>query len=149
MTKTLLRLTAALLSLTACSTASINATPLKGQDATQAQADRKRCDEWAKKTASVRAGFSTCMIAAGYEASPEVGSTSQSVRLAGTSTTEPTRVLLDVLQCDGDSDREATRNLGMITSWFRETWGWKFNRGTRQQLFIDCLKPRGYEIGKR
>jgi len=149
MTKTLLGLIA-LLSLTGCSTASINVSPLKGQDAAQVQADRKRCSEWAKGTTSVPTGFATCMIAAGYEVPPEVGSTSQSVRLAdGSRTTEPSRALLDVLQCDADSDREANRNLGMISSWFRETWGWKFNRGKRQQLFVDCLKPRGYQIGKR
>src|SRR5262249_13270767 len=131
-------------------TASIKATPLKEQNAAQVQADRKRCDEWAKSTASVRTGFATCLIAAGYEATSEVGSTSQTVRLAGASrTTEPTNVLLDVLQCDSDAQREAERNLGMITSWMRDTFGWKFNTGRRQQAFIDCLKPRGYEIGRR
>jgi len=149
MTKTLLGFTV-LLSLTGCGTASIKATPLKEQNAAQVQADRKRCDEWAKSTASVRTGFATCLIAAGYEATSEVGSTSQTVRLAGASrTTEPTNVLLDVLQCDSDAQREAERNLGMITSWMRDTFGWKFNTERRQQAFIDCLKPRGYEIGRR
>jgi len=139
-----------LLSLTGCGTASIKATPLKEQNAAQVQADRKRCDEWAKSTTSIPIGFATCLIAAGYEATPEVGSTSQIVRLASASrTTEPTHVLLDVLQCDSEAKLEVERNLGITTTWMRDTFGWKFNSGRRQQLFIDCLKPRGYEIGKR
>ena len=150
MTKTLLGL-AAFLSLTGCTTASIKATPLKEQNATQVQADRKRCNEWAKSTTSVRIGFATCLIAAGYETTPEVGSTSQTVRLAGASpATEPTRVLLEVLQCDAEAQREADRSLATISSWIRDNLGgWRFNAGRRQQLFIDCLKPRGYEIGRR
>jgi hypothetical protein len=149
MTRTLLGLIA-LLSLAGCSMAS-QATPLKQQNATQVEADRKRCNEWAKSTASVRAGVGTCMVAAGYETTPGVRSTSQTMRLAGASpATEPTRVLLDVLQCDAEAQREAERNLGMITSWIRDTFGgWTFNAGKRQQFFIDCLKPRGYEIGRR
>jgi hypothetical protein len=150
MTRTLLGLIA-LLSLAGCSMASAKATPLKQQNATQVEADRKRCNEWAKSTASVRAGVATCMIAAGYETTPGVRSTSQTMRLAGASpATEPTRVLLDVLQCDTEAQREAERNLGMISSWIRDNLGgWTFNAGKRQQLFIDCLKPRGYEIGRR
>src|SRR2546427_452902 len=85
MTKVLLGLT--LLALAGCSTtANIKATPLKEQSAPQIDADRKRCDEWAKKTASVPTGFAACLIAAGYETEPEVGSTSQTGRLTRLST---------------------------------------------------------------
>jgi len=150
MTKALLGLT--LLALAGCSTtANIKATPLKEQSAPQIDADRKRCDEWAKKTASVPTGFAACLIAAGYETEPEVGSTSQTVRLTRLSTeTEPTRVLLDVLDCDAQARREAESDLGFISIWIRENlnWRWKVNAEKRRQFFVDCLKPRGYDIGK-
>ncbi len=150
MRKTLLGLTA-LLTLTGCSTANIKATPLKEQNATQVAADRKRCDEWSKGTGAVRTGYAGCLVAAGYETTPEVGSTSQTVRLAGASrATEPVHVLLDFLQCDSQAQREAESNLGTISRWIRDNlWSWGPNAEKRRQLFVDCLKPRGYEIGKR
>jgi TolA-binding protein len=149
MTKTLLGLTA-LLTLTGCSaTANINATPLKEQSATQVQADRKRCNEWSKATAYVRTGYAACLVAAGYETTPQVGSSSQTMRLAGAATaTEPTRVFLDVLECDSQAQQEAERGLGMISTWIRDNLKWRYNVKKRRQLFVDCLKPRGYEIGK-
>jgi hypothetical protein len=150
MTRALLGLT--LLALTGCSTtANIKATPLKDQSPTQVEADRKRCHEWAKKTAAVLTGFAACMIAAGYETKPEVGSTSQTVRLSNLSTaTEATRVLLDLLDCDAQARREAESDLGFISIWIRENlnWRWKVNAEKRRQFFNDCLKPRGYELGK-
>src|SRR3989442_3597299 len=82
MTKTLLCLTA-LLILTGCrSTARIKATPLKEQNATQVTADRKKCDEWSKSAGSVLTGYASCLVAAGYETTAEVDSSSQSLRLA-------------------------------------------------------------------
>ena len=109
MTKALFTLIA--LALAGCNTtANLKATPLKQQSIPQVDTDRKRCDEWAQKTAAARAGFAACMVAAGYEAEPEVGSTSQPVRLAQQSTaTEPTRVLLDVLDCDAQARRDALK----------------------------------------
>ena len=89
---------ALLLILAGCTTtANLKAMPIKDQSPAQVESDRKRCDEWAQRTAVVLAGFAACMIAAGYETTPEVGSTSQTLRLARPSTApEPTRVLLDV-----------------------------------------------------
>ena len=132
-------------------TANLRATPLKQQSIPQVDADRKRCDEWAQKTAAPRTGFAACMIVAGYEAEPEVGSTSQLTRLASLSTpVEPTRALLDILDCDAQARREAESGLGWITIWIRENanWHWKVNGEKRRQFFVDCLKPRGYEFGK-
>ena len=152
MTKKLLLGLTVLLTLTGCSIfGNIKATPLKEQSATQVAADRKRCDEWSKTTAAVRTGYAACLVAAGYETTPQVGSTSQTVRLAGASPAkEPVRVLLDVLQCDSEAQREAESNLGMISRWIRDNLGdWKFNAEKRRQFFVDCLKPRGYEIGAR
>jgi hypothetical protein len=143
---------AALLILTGCTTtANLKATPLKEQSAAQIESDRKRCEEWSKKTAAPLAGFAACLVAAGYETTPEVGSTSQSLRLARQSTaTEPTRVLLDVLDCDGLARREAERDLGMISRWIRENlFYWRSNTELREKLFVDCITPRGYELGKR
>ena len=116
MTKALFGLT--LLIFAGCaSTANVKTLPLKDQNASQMETDRKRCDEWAKKTAAPLAGFAACMIAAGYEAQPQVGSTSQPVRLAKLSTeTEPTRVLLDTLDCDALARREAESGLGRLTA---------------------------------
>jgi len=101
-------------------------------------------------TAAVLAGFAACLVAGGYETTPEVGSTSQTVRLARVSTApEPTRVLLEVLDCDGQARREAERDLGTISRWIKENlFYWRTNTETRRQVFVDCLKPRGYEIGK-
>jgi hypothetical protein len=151
MTKALLALTA-LLTLTGCNTiANIKSTPLKQQSLTQVEADRQRCNEWSKRTAAVLAGYAACLIAAEYEVTPEVGSTSQPVRLANMSTAkEPTRVLLEVLDCDGLARREAESDLGMISRWIRDNlgWSWKHNAEKRRQFFVDCLKPRGYDIGK-
>src|SRR2546428_13242547 len=80
MTKTLLCLTA-LLILTGCrSTASIKATPLKEQNATQVAADRKKCDEWSKSAGSVRTGYASCLVAAGYATDAEGHSSSQTPR---------------------------------------------------------------------
>ena len=148
MTRALLALSAVLL-LTGCtSTANLKATPLKDQSAAQVTEDRKRCDEWAKHTTSVLAGFAACMIAAGYEMAPEVGSFSQPVRLSrASSETEPTRVLLDTLSCDGEAKREAEADLGFIKRWIRENlFSWPRNTDKRRQVFVDCIKPRGYEI---
>jgi hypothetical protein len=80
-----------------------------------------------------------------------VGSTSQTVRLSNLSTaTEATRVLLDLLDCDAQARREAESDLGFISIWIRENlnWRWKVNAEKRRQFFNDCLKPRGYELGK-
>ena len=132
MTKAPLVVTA-LFILTGCTTtANLKATPLKEQSAAQIDSDRKRCAEWSKKT------------------TPEVGSTSQTVRLTRASTAiEPTRVLLDVLDCDGQAQREAERDLGMISRWIKENLVyWRTNIDKRRQVFVDCLRPRGYELGK-
>jgi len=139
----------ALLILTGCSSTA-NLTPLKDQSASQVDSDRKRCDEWSKRTAAPRTGRAACLIAAGYETTPEVGSTSQTLRLARSSTTtDPTRVLLDVLDCDSQARREAERDLGFISRWIRENlFYWRSNVEKRQQIFVDCIKPRGYELGK-
>jgi hypothetical protein len=140
----------ALLILTGCSTANLKATPLKEQSASQVDSDRKGCDEWSKKTAAPRTGFAACLVAAGYETAPEVGSTSQTLRLARSSTPpDSTRVLLDVMDCDGQARREAERDLGFISRWIRENlFYWRSNLEKRQQVFVDCIKPRGYELGK-
>ena len=143
---------AALLILTGCTTtANLKATPLKEQSAAQIESDRKRCEEWSKKTAAPLAGFAACLVPAGYETTPEVGSTSQTLRLARQSTaTEPTHVLLDVLDCDAQARREAERDLGMISRWIRENlFYWRSNTELREKVFVDCIKPRGYELGKR
>jgi hypothetical protein len=142
---------AALLLLAGCSTtANLKATPLKDQSAAQVDSDRKQCDEWSKKTAVPAAGFAACLVAAGYETTPEVGSTSQTVRLGRTITaTEPTRVLLDVLDCDSQARREAERELGFISRWIRENLVyWRSNMAVREKVFVDCIKPRGYDLGK-
>jgi hypothetical protein len=150
MTKALLGLT--FLALAGCSTtANVKATPLKQQSLPQIDEDRKRCEEWAKKTAAFLAGYAACLVTAGYETEPQVGSTSQTVRLSRLPTeTEPTRVLLDVLDCDAQARREAESDLGFISFWIRENlnWHWKVNAEKRRQFFVDCLKPRGYDIGK-
>ena len=138
----------ALLILTGCST-HLKATPLKEQSASQVDTDRKRCDEWSKRTTAPRTGYAACMVAAGYETTPEVGSTSQTIRLARSSTTtDPTRVLLEVVDCDGQARREAERDLGFISRWIRENlFYWRSNLEKRQQVFVDCIKPRGFELG--
>lgn len=141
----------ALLILTGCSTtANLKATPLKDQSAAQVDSDRKRCDEWSKKTATPPAGFAACLVAANYETTPEVGSTSQTIRLARAVTeTEPTRVLLEVLDCDAQARREAERDLGFISRWIKENlFYWRTNTEKRRQVFDECIKPRGYELGK-
>ena len=143
---------AALLLLAGCTTtANLKATPLKDQNQAQIDSDRKRCEEWSKKTAVPPAGFAACMMAAGYEAAPQVGSTSQTLRLGRSSTaTEPTRVLLDVLDCDGQARREAERDLGFISRWIKENLVyWRTNTALREKVFVDCIKPRGYELEKR
>ena len=143
---------AVLLVLASCTTtANLKATPLKDQSPAQIDADRKQCDEWSKKTAVPPAGFAACMMAAGYETAPQVGSTSQTIRLGRSSTTtEPTRVLLDVLDCDGQARREAERDLGFISRWIKENLVyWRTNTELREKVFVDCIKPRGYELGKR
>src|SRR6266850_1225943 len=100
---------AILLILAGCTTtANLKATPLKEQSAVQVESDRKRCDEWSKVTAAVLAGFAACLVAGGYETTPEVGSTSQPVRLARVSPApDPTRVLLEVLDCAGRAPHSA------------------------------------------
>ena len=53
-------------------------------------------------------------------------------------------------QGEEQAKREAERPLGFIKKWIRDTFGgWTFNAGKRRQVFVDCLTPRGYEIGKR
>jgi hypothetical protein len=150
MTKALLALCAVLI-LAGCTTiANLKATPLKEQSKEQIDADRKRCEEWSKRAAAPLAGFAACLIAAGYEAPPGVGSTSQTLRLARLSTEmEPTRVLLEVLDCDSLAKREAEADLGFITRWIRENlFTWRRNTEKRRQIFVDCIQPRGYEVGK-
>ena len=150
MTRALLA-AAALLILTGCSTtANLKATPLKDQSAAQVDSDRKRCDAWSKKTAAPPAGFAACLVAGGYETTPEVGSTSQTIRLARTVTeTEPTRVLLEVLDCDAQARREAERDLWFISRWIKENlFYWRTNTEKRRQVFDECIKPRGYDLGK-
>jgi len=54
-----------------------------------------------------------------------------------------------VLDCDGQARREAERDLGFISRWIRENlFYWRSNLEKRQQVFVDCIKPRGYEVGK-
>ena len=142
-------LAALLLVLAGCTTtANLKATPLKDQAASQVDADRKRCAAWSKKTAVPLAGFAACLVAAGYETTPEVGSTSKSLRLARqAAATEPTHVLLDVLDCDGQARREAERDLGLVSRWIRENLVyWRSNMQKRGQVFDDCIKPRGYDL---
>src|SRR2546430_15970401 len=110
MTKALLCLTAHLI-LTGCrSTASIKATPLKEQNATQVAADRKKCDEWSKSAGSVLTGYASCLVAAGYATTAEVDSSSQTPRLARVAAgKEPPRGRLAVLQWDGQAERGGER----------------------------------------
>jgi hypothetical protein len=62
---------------------------------------------------------------------------------------EPTHVLLDVLDCDAEARREATRDLGTISRWIRANLvSWPHNTTLRRQTFVDCLKPRGYDVGQ-
>ncbi len=61
---------------------------------------------------------------------------------------EPTRVLLDVLDCDSLARREAERDMGTIPRWIRENlFYWRYNTDQRRQLFGECIRPRGYELG--
>ena len=149
MTKGLLGL-AALLALSGCSAAAtVKVTPLRDQSASQIEADRARCNEWAKATAVVTAGYAACMISAGYEAPPGVRSTSQSVRLVRTPTAnDPVGTLIDFLECDREAQREAESGLGTVGKAIRDFVGWTANADKRRQVFVDCLKPRGYNIGK-
>lgn len=140
-----------LLILTSCTTAAnLTAAPLKQQDTAQVESDRARCNEWSKQTTVVLAGFASCLIAAGYEVTPQVGSTSQTLRLSRPSTApEPTRVLLDVLDCDAQAQREAERDLGTISRWIRENLvSLPHNTRQRRQVFVDCIQPRSYDVGK-
>jgi hypothetical protein len=150
MTRAPLVVTALLILMGCSTTANLKTTPLKDQSAAQIDSDRKRCDEWSKKTAVPLAGFAACMVAGGYETTPQVGSTSQTIRLAHAATeTEPTRVLLDALDCDGRAKREAERDLGFISRWIKENLVyWRTNTAKRRQVFEECIKPRGYELGK-
>jgi len=141
----------ALLALTGCSaTARVKVTPLREQDAAQIKADRERCEKWAKTTSSVTVGYAGCMISAGYEATPEVPATSQPVRLSRTPPkNEPINVMIDLLDCDSQGQREAEAKFGLVRSWIRDHLGWTWGTANkRRQVFVDCLKPRGYEIGK-
>ena len=149
MTKAALALCALLILSSCTTTANLKATPLKEQSTTQIDDDRKRCDEWSKHTAVVLAGFASCLIAAGYETTPQVGSTSQTLRLTRSTDMEPTRVLLEVLDCDSVAKREAETDLGFISRWIRENlFSWRHNTEKRRQVFVDCIKPRGYDVGK-
>src|SRR2546428_11868542 len=106
---------ATLLALTSCTAAArVTVTPLRDQSASQIEADRARCDEWAKKTADVAVGYAACMISAGYEAPPGVRSTSQRVRLSRTpSTRDPLRGLIGFLACYRQAQRAAATGLRM------------------------------------
>jgi len=142
---------AALLTVTGCTAETrVKATPLRDQSASQIEADRARCEEWAKRTASVTVGYAACMISAGYEATPGVRSTSQRVRMARPPTTnDPIRVLIDFLDCDSQARREAESGLGTVGKAIRDYIGWSLaDSEKRRQVFVDCLKPRGYDIGK-
>ena len=141
---------AALLALWGCSAvATVKVTPLRDQSASQIEADRTRCNEWAQGTAVVSAGYAACMISAGYEAPPGVRSTSQSVRLGRTPTpNDPIGILIDFLECDREARREAESGLGTVGKAIRDFVGWSANADRRRQVFVDCLKPRGYNIGK-
>jgi hypothetical protein len=148
MTRSLLGL-AAILALTGCSaTAKLKVTPLRDQGASQIEADRARCSEWAQRTASVTAGYAACMILAGYEAPPGVRSTSQRVRLAREPTpNDPMVVLVDFLDCDSKAQREAESGFGMMRRIMRDYFGWSLASGEkRRRTFVECLKPRGYDI---
>jgi hypothetical protein len=149
MTKAALALCALLILSSCTTTANLKATPLKEQSTAQIDSDRKRCDEWSKHTAAVLAGFASCLIAGGYETTPQVGSTSQTLRLTRSTDMEPTRVLLEVLDCDGIAKRESETDLGFISRWIRENlFSWRHNTEKRRQVFVDCIKPRGYDVGK-
>jgi hypothetical protein len=141
---------AALLAVAGCSPAArAHPTPLRDQAPVQMDADRTRCDTWAKLTADPHVGYAACMVAAGYEANPEVRATSQRVRLTRTpASDEAIRVLVDFMACDGDAQREVERNFGIVRRFIRDftTWSVGIDRGRRRQLFVDCLRPRGYEI---
>jgi hypothetical protein len=150
MTKGLLGL-ATLLALTACSVAArVEVTPLRGQSASQIETDRAKCNEWAKKTAVVTAGYGACMIAAEYEAPPGVRSTSEQVRLARKPTpNDPIIILIDFLDCDSEAKREAESGFGTVRKAIRDYLGWSLvSADKRQQSFIRCLRPRGYDIEK-
>jgi hypothetical protein len=139
-----------LLAVAGCSAAAkINVTPLQNQSASQIDADRKRCSEWAKKTAIETAGYSACMITAGYEAPPGIRSTSQRVRLVRKPTAnDPIGVLIEFVECDNDARLEAESGLGMVSKAIRDAVGWTTNADKRRQVFVNCLKPRGYQIGE-
>ncbi len=108
-------------------------TPLRDQSASQIEADRARCNEWAKGTAVVSAGYAACMISAGYEAPPGVRSTSQSVRLARAPTpNDPIGILIDFLECDREAQREAESELGTVGKAIRDYVGWAANADKRQ-----------------
>jgi hypothetical protein len=140
----------ALLALMGCRllTPAVEVTPLRDQSASQIEADRARCNEWAKKTAVVTAGYAACMITAGYEAPPGVRSASDRVRLARTPTqNDPIVVLTDTLDCDTEAQREAESEFGTVRKAIRDYFGWSLaSSDRRRQVFVGCLKPRGYEI---
>ena len=77
------------------------------------------------------------------------GKLEKSLRLARqAAATEPTHVLLDELDCDGQARREAERDLGLVSRWIRENLVyWRSNMQKRGQVFDDCIKPRGYDLG--
>jgi len=139
---------AALLALTGCSAAA-RVTPLRDPSASQIEADRAKCNEWAKKTAVATAGYAACMIAAGYEAPPGVRSTSERVRLARKPTpNDPILILIDFLDCDSEAKREAESGFGMVRKAIRDYVGWSLaDADKRRQVFVGCLKPRGFDIG--
>jgi hypothetical protein len=69
--------------------------------------------------------------------------------LARSTEIEPTRVLLETLDCDGLAKRESEADLGFISRWIRENlFTWRHNTEKRRQVFADCIKTRGYEVGK-
>jgi hypothetical protein len=150
MTKGLLGL-ATLLALTGCGAAArVEVTPLREQNPSQIEADRTKCNEWAKKTAVVTAGYAACMLSAGYEAPPGVRSTSERVRLTRKPTpNDPIVILVDFLGCDSEAKREAESGFGTVRKAMRDYVGWSLVNGDkRRQSFIGCLRPRGYDIGK-
>lgn len=143
---------ATVLALAGCSAAArVEVTPLRGQTESQVETDRAKCSEWGKKTAVVTAGYAACMILAGYEAPPGVRATSERVRLARQPTpNDPIVILVDFLVCDSLATREAESGFGTVRKALRDYVGWSLaSSDKRQQSFIACLRPRGYEIGKK
>jgi hypothetical protein len=62
---------------------------------------------------------------------------------------EPTRVLLEVLDCDSLAKRESEADLGFISRWIRENlFSWPHNTEKRRQVFAECIKTRATKSGR-